>query len=102
MLRLFTSDADDTPIGVIGFSNINPHFKTASIWVVVGDKLYGARGHATRAASEMLSIRVRGARSSLDSNMDCGRKPIAPHTQTAQVPPDWPSAAIPLHRRARL
>ena len=56
VLRLFTSDADDTPIGVVGFSNINPHFKTASIWVVVGDKSYGARGHATRAASEMLSF----------------------------------------------
>lgn len=56
VLRLFTSDTDDTPIGVVGFSNINPYFKTASIWVVVGDKSFAARGQATRAASEMLSF----------------------------------------------
>ena len=56
VLRLFTSDADDTPVGVVGFSNINQHFKTASIWVVVGDKSFAARGQATRAASEMLSV----------------------------------------------
>ncbi len=56
VLRLFTSGADDTPIGIVGFSNINPHFKTASIWVVAGDKSFAARGQATRAASEMLSL----------------------------------------------
>jgi RimJ/RimL family protein N-acetyltransferase len=56
VLRLFTSDANETPIGVVGFSNINPHFKTASIWVVVGDKSFAARGQATRASSEMLSL----------------------------------------------
>ena len=55
-LRLFTSDSDDTPIGVVGFSDINLHFKTASIWTVVGDKSYAARGFASRAASEMLTI----------------------------------------------
>ena len=56
LLRLFTSDADETPVGVVGFSNINPYFKTASIWVVVGDKSFAARGQATRAASEMLTL----------------------------------------------
>jgi len=56
VLRLFTSDADETPIGVVGFDNINPHFKTASIWIVAGEKSFAARGHATRAASAMLRI----------------------------------------------
>jgi RimJ/RimL family protein N-acetyltransferase len=56
VLRLFTSDADEIPIGVVGFSNMNPHFKTASIWTVVGDKSYAARGFASRAASEMLTL----------------------------------------------
>jgi RimJ/RimL family protein N-acetyltransferase len=56
VLRLFTSDANETPIGVVGFSNINPHFKTANIWVVVGDKSYAARGYASRASSEMLTF----------------------------------------------
>jgi RimJ/RimL family protein N-acetyltransferase len=56
VLRLFTGDASDTPIGVVGLGNINPHFKTANIWVVVGDKSYLARGHATRASSKMLTL----------------------------------------------
>lgn len=56
VLRLFTSDDNQTPIGIVGFSNINPHFKTASIWIVVGDKSYAARGYANRAASEMLTL----------------------------------------------
>ena len=56
VLRLFTSDDDERPIGVVGLSNINRHFKTANIWVAVGDKLYASRGHATAAASRMLTI----------------------------------------------
>jgi RimJ/RimL family protein N-acetyltransferase len=56
VIRLFTSDADETPIGVVGFSNVNLHFKTASIWIVAGDKSYAARGYASRAASEMLTF----------------------------------------------
>jgi RimJ/RimL family protein N-acetyltransferase len=56
VMRLFTSDFDDRPIGVVALSNVNPHFKTANIWVVVGDKSYASRGHATLAASRMLTI----------------------------------------------
>ena len=55
-LRLFTSDVDDRPIGVVALSNVNEHFKTANIWVVVGDKSYASRGHASVAASKMLTI----------------------------------------------
>lgn len=56
VLRLFTTDTDDTPIGIVALGNINPNFKTANIWVVVGDKSYVARGHATRASSKMLTL----------------------------------------------
>jgi RimJ/RimL family protein N-acetyltransferase len=56
VLRLFTSDVDDRPIGVVALSNVNPHFKTANIWVVVGDKAYGSRGYASVAASKMLTV----------------------------------------------
>jgi RimJ/RimL family protein N-acetyltransferase len=55
-LRLFTSDVDDSPIGVVALSNVNEHDKTANIWVVVGDKSYASRGYASRAASKMLTI----------------------------------------------
>jgi RimJ/RimL family protein N-acetyltransferase len=56
VLRLFTSDVDETPIGVVALSNVNEHYKTANIWVVVGDKSYASRGYASRAASKMLTI----------------------------------------------
>ena len=56
VLRLFTSDGDDALIGVVGLSNINPHFKTANIWVVLGDKSHAGRGYASRATSKMLTL----------------------------------------------
>jgi RimJ/RimL family protein N-acetyltransferase len=55
VLRIFTSDEDGTPIGVVGLSNVNRHFKTATLWVVLGEKAYAGRGYATRAVSEMLT-----------------------------------------------
>jgi RimJ/RimL family protein N-acetyltransferase len=56
VLRLFTSDVGDTPIGVVGLSGINPHFKTANIWVVLGDKAHAGHGYASRATSRMLTL----------------------------------------------
>jgi RimJ/RimL family protein N-acetyltransferase len=61
VIRLFTSDAGDgpagdVPVGVVGLSNVNPHFKTANIWVVLGDKSYAGRGYASRATSMMLTL----------------------------------------------
>jgi len=55
VLRIFTSDRDDTPIGVVGLTQIDHAFKTARIWVVAGDKSFHARGYATRAASKLLT-----------------------------------------------
>src|SRR5580765_4774931 len=56
VLRIFTADDDETPIGVVGLSNINPHFNTASIWVVLGEKRHSGRGYATRATCAMLTL----------------------------------------------
>ena len=55
-LRIFTADDDETPIGVVALSNINPHFKTANVWIVLGDKSYGGQGYASRATSRMLTL----------------------------------------------
>ena len=55
LLRVFTADDDSAPVGIVGLTNIDRVFRTARIWVVVGDKSFGARGHATRAASRLLS-----------------------------------------------
>lgn len=56
VLRVYTSDDSDAPIGVVGLDHINRHFKTARIWVVAGDKSFRARGLATRAVSQMLTL----------------------------------------------
>ena len=55
ILRVFTTDVDDVPIGVVGLTNVDRHFKTARIWGLVGDKSLRARGYGTRACSAMLS-----------------------------------------------
>ena len=59
VLRVFTSDDDRTPVGIVGLTNVDRTFRTARIWVVVGDKSFGARGHATRAASKLLTCAFR-------------------------------------------
>ena len=56
VLRVFTADVDDMPIGVVGLSNINTHFKTANFWVVLGDRTHAGQGYASRAASQMLTL----------------------------------------------
>jgi RimJ/RimL family protein N-acetyltransferase len=55
-LRVFTSDTDDTPIGLVALSNIARNFQTASLWYVLGDKGYRGQGYTTRAVSEMLTM----------------------------------------------
>ena len=35
VLRVFTTDVDDVPIGVVGLTEVNWHFKTARIWGLV-------------------------------------------------------------------
>jgi RimJ/RimL family protein N-acetyltransferase len=55
-IRVFTSDVGDIPIGVVGLSNVNYHFKSATLWVVLGDKLQAGRGYASRAVSKMLTL----------------------------------------------
>jgi len=59
VLRVFTLDDDLTPIGVVGLANVDRSFKTARIWVVAGDKSFGARGYATRASSALLTHAFR-------------------------------------------
>jgi RimJ/RimL family protein N-acetyltransferase len=56
VLRVFTDDETDAPIGVAGFSNLNPHFKTGTYWIVLGDKARAGRGYASRATSRMLTF----------------------------------------------
>ena len=56
VLRLFTCDDTNRPIGVVGLANINPHFKTGNLWIVLGEKHSAGRGYASRAVSQMLTF----------------------------------------------
>ena len=56
LLRVFTPDEDDTPIGVVALSDINHNFKTGHLWAVLGDKTYGSKGYTRRAVSKILTI----------------------------------------------
>lgn len=53
-LRLYTGDDGETLAGVVGLSNIDRKFNTASIWCVLGNK--GQGGCSARAVSRMLTV----------------------------------------------
>jgi RimJ/RimL family protein N-acetyltransferase len=59
VLRLFTRDEDDQPIGLVGLSNVSRAFKTANFFVVLGDKAAAGRGYASRAGRAMLTLAFR-------------------------------------------
>lgn len=56
VMRIFTADDDETPIGVAALGNINQPFRTAIYWVVLGDKSHARGGYASRATSRMLTV----------------------------------------------
>ena len=55
-LRLFTDDAAGDPIGVVGLSNVDRRFRTATIWIALGERRFSARGYAFRAGAAMLDF----------------------------------------------
>jgi len=56
LLRAYTSNSDDTPIGLVGLNGINPAFRTATFWGLSGDKSFRNRGYSTFASSRLMSI----------------------------------------------
>jgi RimJ/RimL family protein N-acetyltransferase len=55
-MRLYTADGDDTPIGIVALNNVDRHMRTATLWVVAGDKAFRNRGYAQLAASQLLTL----------------------------------------------
>jgi RimJ/RimL family protein N-acetyltransferase len=55
LMRVFTADCDDAPIGLVALSNIDPNFKTATLWFLLGDKSHARQGYTARAVSRLLS-----------------------------------------------
>lgn len=48
--RLWLVCRDDTPVGMVGFNQIDPGDRTAAFWLVLGDHGVAGRGVMTRAA----------------------------------------------------
>ncbi len=59
VIRAFTDDSDEVPIGIVGLSNVDRSFKTATPWCVVGDKRYAGQGYGSRAISKILALGFR-------------------------------------------
>jgi RimJ/RimL family protein N-acetyltransferase len=55
-LRVYTADEPERPIGLVALDDMNRTFRTARIWAVAGDKSFAARGYATRAVSQVLTL----------------------------------------------
>ncbi len=55
LLRVFTADSGDPPIGLVALSDIS-RFKTATLWYVLGNRAYAGQGYTTRAVSQLLAL----------------------------------------------
>lgn len=53
VLRVFTTDTSDAPIGIVELNELNRHFKTARLWGVAGNKSFAARGYGAHAGSKV-------------------------------------------------
>lgn len=58
-MRVYTSDRDDTPIGVVGLTHVDHVFKTATFWGLSGDKSFRNRGYSTIASSKLMTLAFR-------------------------------------------
>ncbi len=58
-MRAYTSDRDETPIGICGLNSVDLNFKSATLWGAQGDKVFRNRGLGTLAASKVLTLGFR-------------------------------------------
>ncbi len=56
VIRVFTEDAADRPIGIVALDHVNPHFRSATVWAVLGDRTFARQGYTTRAVSAILTF----------------------------------------------
>src|SRR5688572_30918684 len=58
-MRLYTSDRDDTPVGIVGLTRVDRVFRTAMFWGVCGEKSFRYRGMSNFASSKLMTIAFR-------------------------------------------
>jgi RimJ/RimL family protein N-acetyltransferase len=59
LMRVYTLPGTDTPIGIVGLSNLDRSCGTATLWTIAGEKSFHSRGYASIASSKLLSIAFR-------------------------------------------
>ncbi len=59
LMRVYTRPGTDIPIGIVGLNNVDPTFKTGTLWGVAGETSFHSRGYASIAASKLLGIAFR-------------------------------------------
>jgi RimJ/RimL family protein N-acetyltransferase len=58
-MRVYTSDRDESPIGICGLNSIDCIAYTATFWGASGEKSFRHRGYGTLAGSKFLSLAFR-------------------------------------------
>lgn len=58
-MRVYTADADETPIGILGLNAVSRAFGTATLWAVAGDKGFRRRGQVGFAATRFMGLAFR-------------------------------------------
>jgi len=58
-MRVYTSDRDGTPIGIVGLTHVDRAFKTAMFWGVSGEKSFRNRGYSIIASSKLMTLAFR-------------------------------------------
>jgi RimJ/RimL family protein N-acetyltransferase len=54
VIRIYTADAGDLRVGVVGLSDVDRRSKTATLWAVLGNKRYG--GYTAPACAKLLTL----------------------------------------------
>jgi RimJ/RimL family protein N-acetyltransferase len=55
-LRVYTSDEQEQPVGIVALSMADSHLRTAMLWYVLGDRSCAGRGLTRRAVGYMLRL----------------------------------------------
>jgi RimJ/RimL family protein N-acetyltransferase len=58
-MRAYTSDRDDTPIGICGLNSVDRTFNSATFWGASGEKSFRNLGYGTLAGSMFLTLAFR-------------------------------------------
>jgi RimJ/RimL family protein N-acetyltransferase len=58
-IRLYTSDRDETPIGIVGLNSVDRAVSTGTFWGASGEKSFRHRGYGTLAGSKFLTLAFR-------------------------------------------